>query len=413
MSSSTSNLKVRRYQGFRRGGRLAAIVHGVVFGITIGASPAYAVEAVRAEVVDDVPVEAVPVEAVPVEEAPVEEVPVEEVPVEEVPVEDVAEDAGAVVNTNADVTGPSPAERSAVQTRAVHSFDDVDYGFAAERDIVVDGMTIRLLEAGPKDGPRVLLLHCWALSSQVWRDVMPVLAAAGYRVAAYDAPGHGKSDRSARRFDLESLGQTAVGVLDVLAWPTATLIGNSMGGGTALTVALSVPQRVERLVLLDAVGLGTSALVRATWTLAEPNLVRGSPDWVWELAYDLILHTTTPLSDRIRVELIETRSDPRSSFGADNWVRIIDDLNETDRAADLPSLTMPTLVVTGTHDILVPEAVSRAMAAGIPGAKLIVYDDVGHIPQIEVPARLSADLLAFLSSSSKVSPSSSSSKSSP
>ena len=51
------------------------------------------------------------------------------------------------------------------------TFDDVDYSFAAERDVVIDGVRLRLLESGPADGPRVLLLHCFGLSSQVWREV--------------------------------------------------------------------------------------------------------------------------------------------------------------------------------------------------------------------------------------------------
>ena len=118
------------------------------------------------------------------------------------------------------------------------TFDDVDYAFAAERDVVIKGVRLRVLESGPADGPRVLLLHCFGLSSQVWREVMPGLAAAGFHVVAYDAPGHGKSDKPARALTLRHLGEVAVAVLDALHWPDADLIGNSMGGMSALALLL-------------------------------------------------------------------------------------------------------------------------------------------------------------------------------
>lgn len=285
----------------------------------------------------------------------------------------------------------------ATATAQPQSFDDVDYGFAEEeRDVVVGGVRLRLLESGPADGERVLLLHCFGLSSQVWREVMPVLAREGFHVVAYDAPGHGKSDKPTRALTLAHLGDVAVGVLDVLGWPSAHLIGNSMGGGTALTVALDHPRRADRLVLVDAAGLDLKAWYGVAWQMLDARQCRGAGDWLWGVVYDLAVEKRTPLVERVKRELLSTRRDPQAARATANFKSIVDDLLRIDRGPDLSRLQNRALVVTGAHDRLVDKDVSRALADGIRDAVFVVYEDVGHLPQLEDPARLSDDIVAFL-----------------
>jgi 3-oxoadipate enol-lactonase len=285
-------------------------------------------------------------------------------------------------------TTPSPALPT--------TFDAVDYGFAAERDIVVDGVRLRLLEAGPQDGPRILLLHCFGLSSQVWREVMPALAAAGYRVAAYDAFGHGKSERPTRRLKLDRLAAAAVTVLDELGWSEATLVGSSMGGATALTGAIEAPSRVSHLVLVDAAGLDLRAWFGPAWQALDSRHAARAPDWAWGLAYDLAVEKAHPLSARVRRELLSTRGDPQQARAAHNFKTIVDDLLVVDRTPGLARVTAKTLVVTGAHDRLVHPDHAKRLADGIAGAQLVVWDDLGHLPQVEDPDRLSAEIVRFL-----------------
>lgn len=293
----------------------------------------------------------------------------------------------------APTTTPSPAPPT--------TFDAVDYSFAAERDIVVDGVRLRLLEAGPQDGPRILLLHCFGLSSQVWREVMPALAAAGYRVAAYDAFGHGKSEWPTRRLKLERLGAAAVAVLDELGWSDATLIGSSMGGATALTVAIEAPSRVSHLVLVDAAGLDLRAWFRPAWQAIDSHHVAQGPDWAWGIAYDLAVEKAHPLSARVRRELLSTRGDPQQARAAFNFKTIVDDLLVVDRTPGLGRVTAKTLIVTGAHDRLVHPDHARRLAEGIAGAQLVVWDDLGHLPQVEDPDRLAAAIVRFLGTTTK------------
>jgi len=285
---------------------------------------------------------------------------------------------------------------AASSTAPPATFDDMDYAFAAERDVVIEGVRLRVLESGPADGPRVLLLHCFGLSSQVWREVMPGLAAAGFHVVAYDAPGHGKSDKPARALTLRHLGEVAVAVLDALNWPDADLIGNSMGGGTALTVALDHPGRARRLVLVDSVGLDLHAWYGPPWLALDARHAAGAPDWCWRLVFDLAVEKRSPLVERVSRELIATRADPLAARATANFKSVVDDLLRTDRLADLGRVKNRTLVVTGVHDRLVDPAISRRLADGVAGSVFVVYDDLGHLPEIEDGPRLADDIIAFL-----------------
>jgi 3-oxoadipate enol-lactonase len=293
-------------------------------------------------------------------------------------------------------TTPAPPVSTMLPPPA--SLDAVDYSFAAERDIIVDGVRLRLLEVGPEAGQRVLLLHCFGLSSQVWREVMPALAAAGYRVAAYDAFGHGKSERPTRRLKLDRLSDAAIAVLDTLGWSEATLVGSSMGGATALTVAIDAPARVSHLVLVDAAGLDLRAWFGPAWQALDSRHAARAPDWAWGIAYDLAVEKAHPLSVRVRRELLSTRADPQQARAAFNFKTIVDDLLVVDRTPGLSRVTARTLVVTGAHDRLVHPDHAKRLAAGIPGAQLVVWDDLGHLPQVEDPARLAAEIVRVLAS---------------
>ena len=282
-------------------------------------------------------------------------------------------------------TAPGPAR-----------FADVVYGMGEERDVVVDGFRVHIAEAGPKDGPPVLLLHCFGLSMKVWRDTVPALVAAGFHVVAYDAPGHGKSARGVRALRLIDLADLAVGVMDALGLESAAVVGNSMGGGTALTLAIEHPERVSKLVLVDSVGLDFRPWFRPLWGMMNPSAAQHSPDWAWGIVYDLAVQKQSALGVDIRADLLSTRADPLADRAAQAFYTVIVDVLKTDRTPDLRRVQASTLVVAGAHDRLVHPDHAVRLHEGILGSRLLVYDDLGHLPEVEDAARVSRDLVAFL-----------------
>ena len=150
-------------------------------------------------------------------------------------------------------------------------FADVDYGMGAERTVVVDGTKIVLHEGGrpAAEAPTIVLLHPFALTMMVWRDVVPLLEK-DFHVVAFDALGHGKSDKPLRMLRIETLVVSLHHLLDVLQLGRVILIGNSMGGGEAIAYAARHPERVDAVVLAGSVGLAFHPWYGGPWRMLGP-----------------------------------------------------------------------------------------------------------------------------------------------
>src|SRR4051794_6515318 len=130
---------------------------------------------------------------------------------------------------------------------------DVDWR-AHRRFVEVAGRRVNVVEMGEGDPP-VVFVHGLAGSWQNWLENIPHFAAAGHRVVAFDLPGFGASELPGEKVSIAGYGRLVDTLLDGLGVGPAVLVGNSMGGFIAAEVAIQVPQRVERLVLVSAAGL--------------------------------------------------------------------------------------------------------------------------------------------------------------
>lgn len=274
-------------------------------------------------------------------------------------------------------------------------FDEIDYGMGEERDVVVNGVRLRVREGGKAGAPTLLLLHCFGLTMKVWRDLVPALEER-YHVVAYDALGHGKSDMGVRRLDLDQLAHLGLGLMDRLGIESATVVGNSMGGGTALGMALLAPERTDALVLIDSVGLHDDEWFIPLWPLVSPRHVGTAAPWTWRAAYALAMQKRSPLGDEILEDILATRSDPLADRNAAAMWTVVDAIFKTDRTDDLPAVRAPTLVLAGRHDRLVTVDHAERLSRGIPGARLHVFEDLGHLPEIEDAGAVAAVMLPFL-----------------
>jgi pimeloyl-ACP methyl ester carboxylesterase len=275
------------------------------------------------------------------------------------------------------------------------------------REAVLHGHRVTYRAGG--DGPVVVLIHGVAGSSRTWDAVGPALIAAGYAVVAPDLLGHGESAKPRGDY---SLGAFASGVRDMLALlghDRATVVGHSLGGGIAMQFAYQFPERCERLVLVSSGGLGreVSGLLRAA-------TLPGS-EWVMPLvcatplrdAGDLVAALASKLGFRAGPDMEElwrsyaSLSDARARRAFILTLRGIVDqggqrVSATDRlylAADVP-----TMIVWGERDPIIPVEHAAGAHAAIPGSRLEVFPTARHFPHRDEPERFIAALKDFLGS---------------
>jgi pimeloyl-ACP methyl ester carboxylesterase len=257
--------------------------------------------------------------------------------------------------------------------------------------IVRDGARVAWDAAG--DGPAVLLGHSLLCDGRMWEPVLPWLQP-GRRLLNVDARGHRRST-APRAFTLEDLARDWLAVLDREGVSRAVLCGLSMGGMTALRVALLAPERVAGLVLLDTSAGPQPPADRVRFRLlAAAVRFVGFRGFLFPPVHAAMFGRTTrrerpeipaALEPRIR----EHR--PRELVRA---VRAV--VERTDLRADLPRIAAPTLVVVGEEDAATPPANARRIAGGIPGAALETIPRTGHLSTLEAPEVVGPRVAAFL-----------------
>ena len=254
-------------------------------------------------------------------------------------------------------------------------------------------------------GPVLLLLHGIAGSSATWIAAMKLLQR-DYTVLAPDFLGHGRSSKPLGDY---SLGNHASGMRDllhVLGIDRVTVVGQSFGGGVAMQFAYQFPERCERLVLVDAGGLGreVSWMLRlASLPAAEyvmpalfPAFVRGWGDSVATfLGARGICHARAAEMWCSYRSL--TEPDNRQAF-VRTMRAVIDPGGQSVSAINRLYLAaeMPTLIMWGDRDRIIPVAHAYKAHEAIPNSRLEILEGVGHFPQVEDPVRFVEILVDFL-----------------
>ncbi|MCA9514369.1 MAG: alpha/beta fold hydrolase, partial [Myxococcales bacterium] len=161
---------------------------------------------------------------------------------------------------------------------------ELDEGAPELRRVGDAGRAVAFTVEGPEDAPAVVLVHPWAGSGRVWDALLPAFTGAR-RVVRVDLPGHGRSDKPALSYTVERGADAVVAVMDALGVARADVVGNSLGGAVALAVVRDHPERVDRLVLIDALGGGAVPGVFASFidTYFTPAAFHGVDDGLIEL----------------------------------------------------------------------------------------------------------------------------------
>lgn len=275
------------------------------------------------------------------------------------------------------------------------------------RRVTIHGDEIAYRQAG--EGPVVVLIHGMAGSSSTWRDVMPDLAA-DHTVVAPDLLGSGRSSKPATGD--YSLGAAATLLRDLmvaLGIERATIVGQSLGGGIAMQFAYQYPERCERLVLVGSGGLGreVSPFVRLfafpgseyLLPLVFTSVARDAGRWVAGSLERIGLRTDPQLTEVRHTCEALTDSETRAAF-IRTLRAVVGTQGQQVSAAERLHLTegMPTLIVWGDRDPIIPVKHGYAAHEAMPNSRLEIFEGVGHFPHCEAPARFAGVLRGFIAS---------------
>ncbi len=262
-----------------------------------------------------------------------------------------------------------------------------------ERRVAVGDATLAVLDGGPRDAPVVVLLHGYSADRVVWvRFARHLLR--DHRVVVPELAGHGASGFAAGAdYSAAAQADRVATLLDRLGVERAHVAGNSMGGFVAATLAVAHPQRVRSLLLSDAVGVASPEPSDAELELRagrNPFLLDDVDDFADFYAMTMARPPFLPafLRSAVATHHVSRRDQLEEIFAGFHGVGTLDDR--------LPEITVPTLVMWGDQDRLVHVSTARTWADGVPGAEIVVYPGIGHMPMLEVPRRSAADYRAFL-----------------
>ena len=268
---------------------------------------------------------------------------------------------------------------------------------------MLHGRPVTYAHAGA--GPVLLLVHGMGGGYENWREVIEPLARR-HTVVAPDLPGHGASPPGNGDY---SIGALAAGLRDLLlalGHERATLVGHSLGGGIAMQLAYQFPELAERLVLVSSGGLGpeVSLVLRAAalpgselWITATARTASWAGAAVGRGLSRVGLRPTPDVAEVARGYASLADPGRRAAFLA-TLRSVINVSGQRIDASDRLYLAegIPVLIIWGARDPIIPVSHGERANAAIAGSRLEIFRSVGHIPQLEAPARFVAVLERFL-----------------
>jgi pimeloyl-ACP methyl ester carboxylesterase len=302
------------------------------------------------------------------------------------------------------VSSPAkPDARQAYGPQGRSPWLDVDW-VTHQHWTIINDSPINYVELG--EGPPLLFVHGLSGSWPNWLEQLPVFANA-HRVIAVDLPGFGHSPMPPEPITISGYARTLDALLDALDVDAAAVVGNSMGGFVAAELAINFPSRVERLVLVSAAGLSTYNHPGATRAL--PGLRRGErvvaayAAWIAShsdavarrpglrnATFGLVVRHPRQLPPALVAEQIRGAGKP-------GFIQALGANLDYDFSHRLGEIACPTLIVWGDSDRVITVRDAARFAELIPGSRKVVFEDTGHMAQLERPAAFNAMLGEFLS----------------
>jgi pimeloyl-ACP methyl ester carboxylesterase len=269
------------------------------------------------------------------------------------------------------------------------------------RFVDVDGVRVHYQEAGERTAPPVILIHGFCASTFVWSDVLLPVAEAGFRVVVPDLMGYGFSEKPREgEYTIEAQARLIIGLMDKLGIERATVVGSSYGGAVASVCALDYVERVERLVLVDAV-INDDVKRQPLLQLAAAPLMGDVISPVLLSTYRLTRWRMRKVYGKDAKWLLEDermRAHHRPLRASSAHRAVLLTLRRWNAARverEAHRIRQPTLLIWGEDDMDIPLEHGRRMFERIPDARLVVFRRCGHLPQEEYPREFTKLLTEF------------------
>lgn len=262
---------------------------------------------------------------------------------------------------------------------------------------------------GPEGAPLVMLLHGFPELNISWRNQIPALADAGYRVVAPNQRGYPGSPRGGS-YSTANLAKDVVAMIDAMGADKAIIVGHDWGGGVAWTLAHLHPDRVEKLVVMNcpppvvlAHAFRTNpSQLKKSWYMFFFQIPKLPERFVVRMMPNALVagsHNRSVWNPENLAPYAEAFATPEQATGPVNWYRA--GLRKPWAMRDLPPIAVPILIIWGTKDrflgleLISPQALRRAIAFG-NDPDVVLLEDAGHFVQNESPEEVNIALLDWL-----------------
>ena len=257
-----------------------------------------------------------------------------------------------------------------------------------------NGVSIHYETVG--QGPPLCLIMGYRLNCAAWPKIFIDALAQHFTVVTFDNRGTGLSDKPDDGYSIDNMARDAIGLLDGLGIPRAHVLGYSMGGAIAQKLVLQAPDHVDRLVLFATFCGGIFGALAEPWVMRRMRELDGltpqeAARQIWSVTYspDYLQQNPAIAEEQMRREI----ANPTPPHIA---MMQFEGIANYSTFAQLGNIHSPTLVISGTEDVLVPPANSRTLHRRIPNAKLVLVPDLAHRAMWEAPDEMAEVVSTFL-----------------
>ena len=312
-----------------------------------------------------------------------------------------------LLSLNAQCQAPAAKSETAIATATADPvFEKLKYNFPVQKITLPDGQTIAYVDQGK--GPQtIIFIHGLGSYLPAWNKNIAELSQ-HYRTIALDLPGYGKSSKENAQVGMKAYADAVLALMDELKIEKAVLTGHSMGGQVAITAALQAPERVQKLILAAPAGLETftdqqKQLFKATVT--PESIAKSTPEQI--TANIKVNFHQMPADAQFMVEervtMMHAAQFPDYTKAVAQGVAAMLDEPVYEK---LPQLKVPTLILFGENDALIPnrylnpnlttQAVAEMGRERIPGSQVKLLPQAGHMLQFEQPKAFNQAVREFL-----------------